>query len=63
LLSGLLESAGKALKEDNKKTASQTWREEVFGDRFPVSDDDGGKKKEPLYTSGPALLKNDARSA
>lgn len=61
LLSKLLVNAGKALKEDSKKKASETWQKE-FGDRFPVGDDPG-KKKDFLVTSGPALLKNDARSA
>jgi hypothetical protein len=61
LLSKLLVSAGKALKEDSKKTASETWQKE-FGDRFPIRDDPG-KKKDYLITSAPALLKNDARSA
>lgn len=61
LLSKLLVSSGKALKEDSKKTASETWQKE-FGDRFPLGDDPG-KKKDFLITSAPALLKNDARSA
>jgi hypothetical protein len=61
LLSKLLVSAGKALKEDSKKKASETWQKE-FGDRFPIGEDPE-KKKDFLITSGPALLKNDARSA
>jgi hypothetical protein len=61
LLFKLLASAGKALKEDSKKKASETWQKE-FGDRFPIGDDPG-EKKDFLVTSGPALLKNDARSA
>lgn len=60
LLSKLLASAGKALKEDSKKKASETWQKE-FGDRFPVGDDP--ERKDFLVTSAPALLKNDARSA
>lgn len=60
-LSNLLVSAGKALKEDDKKKASQIWQKEL-GERFPIYDD-SGKKKDFLVTSGPALLKNDARSA
>ena len=61
LVSKLLASAGKALKEDSRKKASETWQKE-FGDRFPIGDDPE-KKEELLKTSGPALLKNDARSA
>jgi hypothetical protein len=61
LLSKLLASAGKALKEETRKKASETWQKE-FGDRFPIGDDPD-KKKELLVTSAPALLKNDARSA
>jgi hypothetical protein len=61
LLSKLLVSAGKALKEDSTKRASETWQKE-FGDRFPIGDDPG-KKKDVLITSAPALLKDDARSA
>jgi len=61
LLSKLLVSAGKALKEDSNKKASETWQKE-FGDRFPIGEDPE-KKKDFLITSAPALLKNDARSA
>jgi hypothetical protein len=58
LLQEALNNAAQALKEDSKKISSEKWRE-VFGDRFPIGDDEKGK----IYTSGPAILKNDARSA
>lgn len=61
LLSNLLDSASEALKEDNKREACKIWRRE-FGDRFP-SCDLIKEKKGPLYTSSPAILKDDARSA
>ena len=61
LLLNLLDSAGEALKEENKKEACKIWRRE-FGDRFPNCDLIK-EKKGPLYTSSPAILKDDARSA
>lgn len=59
LLTDLLKKASEALKEESEKEASKIWQE-VFGSRFPAGDDENSKK---IYTSGPALLKNDARSA
>lgn len=61
LLSSLVLTASTALKEDNRKKASELWKKE-FGDRFPVDDDSGGEKKY-LVTSAPALLKDNAKSA
>lgn len=61
LISKLYDSADKALKEDDKKKASEIWQKE-FGDRFPVCDDSDSEKG-ALFTSAPAILKNDARSA
>jgi hypothetical protein len=61
LLASLLDSANKALDEKNKKESCKIWRKE-FGDRFPCCDDI--KEEESLrYTSSPAILKDDARSA
>lgn len=58
LISELLDSADKALGETSKKKACKIWREE-FGDRFPNCDDIEDK----LFTSSPALLRDDSRSA
>lgn len=61
LLVTLLDSANKALEERNKKQACKIWKKE-FGNRFPCCDD---IKEEEflLYTSSPAILRDDARSA
>jgi len=59
LLEDIVKKAAEALKQDSKKESSKIWKT-VFGERFPISDDDG---KQKLFTSGPALLKDDGRSA
>ena len=61
LLSVLREAAGAALREDSEKAACKIWKAEL-GDKFPNCDD-VKEKQVPLRTSGPALLRNDARSA
>lgn len=58
LLSELLDSADRALSEKSKKEACRIWRNE-FGERFPNCDDIEDK----LFTSSPALLRDDSRSA
>jgi hypothetical protein len=59
LLAEVLKNASEALREESQKESSKLWQK-VFGSRFPTGDDENSKK---TYTSGPALLKNDARSA
>ena len=61
LLVSLLNNANKALDEKSKKEACRIWRRE-FGDRFPCCDDIK-EEESPLYTSSPAILRDDARSA
>lgn len=61
LLLNLLDSANKALGEGSKKEACKIWRKE-FGERFPCCDDIKDVET-ALYTSSPAILKDDARSA
>lgn len=61
LLVSLLNSANKALNEKSKKEACRIWRKE-FGDRFPCCDDIK-EEDSRLYTSSPAILRDDARSA
>jgi len=61
LLYTLLKNASRALKEVKKKSACEIWRKE-FGDRFP-SCDELSDEKDLLFTTSPALLKDDARSA
>jgi hypothetical protein len=59
--SRLQKVAANALSAENKVDACKAWRAE-FGSRWP----DCGKLKKndrPLYTTGPAILKDDARSA
>lgn len=61
LLYNLVECANKTLGEKSKKEACKIWRKEL-GDRFPCCDDIKDEES-PLHTSGPAILKDDARSA
>jgi len=58
LISELLDTADKALGQTSKKKACKLWREE-FGDRFPNCED----IKDKLFTTSPALLRDDSRSA
>lgn len=60
-LSRLQKVAAKALSTDSKLEACKAWRTE-FGSRWP--DCDAIEKSDrPLYTTTPAILKDDARSA